>query len=93
MYSEDLEEEIELDEEYQFFKSEHTHILYDIKGWAQDALAGALGQEVGTRELSYSLVLEQARHLQGLLGGPLAGARMSGLPSPRRPLSPPCRPW
>ena len=65
---------MELDQEYQFYNSYHTHSLNDrkydkedIKGWAQVALAGDLGQEVGTREPSYSLVLEQAQHLQGLL--------------------------
>ena len=65
---EDVEVEVDFDQEYKFYNGVHTPILLDIKGWVQNALAGALGQEVGTREPSYSQVLELAQHLQGLLG-------------------------
>ena len=70
--SEDEEEdssEVELDQEYQFINYDYTHLLDDmelelgtlytkeeLKEWVQDALAGALGQQLSDWGLSYSLL-------------------------------------
>ena len=77
--SEDEEEEVELDQEYKFFNTVELeeevgipHTREEMRGWVQDTLEVALGHQLDDAqhsfEPSYSLVLEQAQDLQGVLG-------------------------